>query len=193
MCESSVSALSNPSVFTLQVGFWTVKAQAWPSRRPATCRSALGSGCVWVRLWPKWSCSSSCPGSCSDLLSVSHQTTLFPVWRASLVWSCSLSSTRWKPHPDQAGIDPRTRRVERGSSPVHTAALCWEHIVCVGGHHYCQANITSMLDIKYFFDHIYYFFAQLKNMFLKSQPTFRHASIQWIISILFLSWENEGI
>lgn len=87
----------------MQDGFWTVKARVWSTHHPATCLSGLVSGFVWVRPWPKWSFSSSCPGSCSALPSLYHQDTLCPVWRASLVSCCSQPNTRWTLRPDQAG------------------------------------------------------------------------------------------
>lgn len=94
---------SHSCALPLQVGFWTVKAQDWSSHHPVTCLLVLGSGCVWVRPWPRWSSSFSCPGSSSASHSLSQQGTHCPVWRASLVWSSSQSSTRWTPCPDQAG------------------------------------------------------------------------------------------
>lgn len=78
-------------------------AQVWSSPRPATCRSVLASGYVWVRLWQRWSFSSSCPGSYSASPSLSLQATLCPVWRASLVWCSSQPNTRWMLHLDRAG------------------------------------------------------------------------------------------
>lgn len=88
---------------SLQDGSWTVKVPVWSSHRPATCPLVPVSGFVWARLWPRWSFSSSCRGSCSASPSLYHQDTLCPVWRASLVWCYNPPSTRWMLHPDQAG------------------------------------------------------------------------------------------
>lgn len=86
-----------------QAAFWTVTARRWSCRRPATCPSVQDLGCVWAKHWQRWSSSSSCPGSCSASASPSHHSVSCPVWRASLEWCCSPSSTRWLPLPGPGG------------------------------------------------------------------------------------------
>lgn len=103
-----------PVVIAPQAGSWTVTAQDRRSHHPATCPLVLGWECVWVRPWPRWSSSSSCPGSCSASLCPSHQATVCPVWRESSEWSCSQPSTRWTPQSDQTGQDTSARQ----NSPV---------------------------------------------------------------------------
>lgn len=116
-------------VIPLQVGSWTVRARVWSSHHAATFHLVLGSGCVWVRPWPRWNSSSFCPGSYNALLSPSHQVTLCPVWRASLVWSSSRPSTRWMLHPDQAGRKS-ARHVEIGpcSKQQWHSVVIWESV-----------------------------------------------------------------